>query len=304
MPRKKTHASAPPAGLRLPILLALSLALAPTPAAVIAAEATTAANQVAVPIPAGWQAAGEVLRLPPDRLWEYINGADALFLDYGCQELAVADIARGERAITLSLYDHGTPLNAFGIFQRERGAGGEPPGGLDAPAVLQPPLRALLAKDRFYVKLEVVAGDLDAAELGAVLRDVAGRLPGRDAPPAELSLLPAAHQVPGSVGFARRDFLGLAELRNCLHATYRQPDGPAEYQVFLLWPDERFFAGLGPRWQVEQAAAGRLLWREVPYRGLVVMLEDAATLIGVAGLDDLDAARQLLASLSAGTYSR
>ena len=259
-----------------------------------AAAAAHGATEPAVPIPSGWQPVDGIHRFGPDNLWDYINGADALFLDYGCQELLVQDIVRGDQAVTISLYDHGAPLNAFGILQRERGTGGESLDGVGAVAVLQPPYRGLMVKDRFYLKVDVSAGEADARMLADIMADIARQMPGDDSLPAELSLMPAEHRVPGSLAFTRRDFLGLAELRDCVHATYIEPESGSQYQLFALRPDERFLADPGSRWQAQDHDGARLLWRSIPYRGTVVMRGDESLLIGVAGLEDRDMALAVL----------
>lgn len=250
----------------------------------------------AVPVPEGWQPAGQVHRFGPDNLWDYINGADALFLDYGCLELLVQDVERGDLALSISVYDHGTPLNAFGIFRRDGGASGQAVDGAGAAAVAQPPYRGLLLKGRFYVKLDAGAGALDHTALAALLTDLASQLPGTDDLPAELSWLPITQRQPGSLGFTRRDFLGLAELRDAVHATYEDPGGGSVYQLFCLVTDTPAQAAFGPRWQTEDLDGEQLHWRPVPYRGLVAMrgVPGGGPLIGVAGVDDLDRARALL----------
>lgn len=58
-----------------------------------AAKADSAATTVA--IPDGWEALDQEYRYGPDDLWQYINGAAELFLDYGFQELLVRDLGRG-----------------------------------------------------------------------------------------------------------------------------------------------------------------------------------------------------------------
>jgi hypothetical protein len=248
-------------------------------------------------IPDGWQASGDLQRFEPDRLWEYINGADALFLDYGCQELLVQDLARGDLAATVSVYDHGTALNAFGIFQREQSGGGQPLDGIGGAALLQPPYSALLVKDRFYLKLDATSGDLDPGTLAAMLTDLAAALPGKDGLPPELSHLPTEGQTPGTAAFTRRDFLGLVELRDCVHASYQDQDGGSGYQLFSFRPDARFFNDPGSRWQVEDGGGERWFWRAVPYRGLVVLRGTDTLLLGIADLDDLADARARLARL-------
>jgi len=248
-----------------------------------------------VPVPDGWQPVGPAVRYGPDNLWQYIDGAAELFLDFGCRELVVLDIARGDVSLSLNVYDMGEPLDAFGIYARERPAGEEGLAGVGAAAILQPPYRALLLKDRFYVKAEAAGGDVDAAAFRAVLDALAAGLPGSDELPPQLSWLPETDQVPDSIGYASRDYLGLAELRGCVHAMYRDPATSARYRLFAFVPPARFFETLSRSWHQHERDGELVVWREVPYGGVVVLIGDASRLDGVADLADLDSALAVLA---------
>ncbi|HOX25781.1 MAG TPA: hypothetical protein PLL30_10570 [Candidatus Krumholzibacteria bacterium] len=245
---------------------------------------------VDVPVPAGWQAVAPAVRYPADRLSTCIGGAAALFLDYGCRELVALDAARGDTTISLHVYDMGRPLDAFGIFALERPAGDEGTVRAGAAAVLQPPYRALLLKDRFYVKVEATRGDLDAQALRAIVEALAAGLPGGDELPPELSWLPDAGRIPGSTGYASRDYLGLGELRGCVHATYRDPATSIRYRLFAFAPPAGFFETLGRSWHLQERGGERVAWREVPSAGVVVLVGDEHRLDGVADLTDLEAA--------------
>ena len=72
------------------------------------------------PVVEGWSRPGDVLTYDADNLWEYINGAAELFVEFGVQTCRTADLVSGEVTVTVDLYDMGTPLNAFGVYERER----------------------------------------------------------------------------------------------------------------------------------------------------------------------------------------
>jgi Family of unknown function (DUF6599) len=267
---------------------------------VVLATASVAVAQpepVKVPVPAGWTAVDEEYRFDRENLWEYINGAAELFLSYGFRELIVLDVEQGDSGLTVSVYDMGRPLNAFGVFEREKPADGDELAGIGAAAVLQPPYRGLLLKDRYYIKLEVGGGDVSSELLEQALRDVAAGLPGSDELPSQLAALPELDREPGTVAFAGRDYLGLSDLRNCLHATYKKADG-TDYQLFVMKPGQSFIKGVDRKWTSEDRPDGELLiWRKVPYSGVVVMLGDKEQLLGVAGMENYEAAVDLLESL-------
>lgn len=267
---------------------------------IFAAAAIPAAAQpepVHVPVPEGWTAVDEEYRYGRDNVWEYINGAAEQFLSYGFRELVVLDVEQGESALTISVYDMGRPLDAFGIFETESPASGDRVDGVGAAAILQPPYRALMLKDRFYVKLEVGGEDVSARQLKQAMVNIAQSLPGKDGLPAQLEALPEQDRVPGTVSFAGSNFLGFGDLSNCLHADYKQDDD-LEYRLFVMAPSKTFLKGIDKKWtRSEGKPDSLLLWREIPYEGVVVLMGDEKQLLGVAGFEDFKTASALLESL-------
>jgi hypothetical protein len=264
----------------------------------LAAAALPAAAQppeVHVPAPAGWTMVDQEYRFGRDDLWEYINGAAELFLTYRFRELVVADFEQGEAALTVSVYDMGGPLDAYGIYEVEKPDGVEVVADAGAAAVVRAPYQGLLLKDRFYVKLEAGGGDVTRDALVAALRDVAAGLPGERGLPPQLAALPAAGRVPGSVAFAGANFLGFEDLRACLYADY-ETDGKT-YRLFVMTPPAAFLRNGRGKWsQSEQD--GRLTFsREVPYRGVVVLMGDREQLVGVSGLETVAQATAVLEPL-------
>ncbi|MBD3221646.1 hypothetical protein GF314_10425 [bacterium] len=271
--------------MRMLMIIAMALVLATT--------ASAQQDVVHVPVPDGWSAVDEEYRYGRDDLWEYINGAADLFLSYGFRELIVRDLEQGDRYVTISVYDMGGPLDAFGVYERERPDDEPEITDVGAAAVLQPPYRGLMLKDRFYVKAEIAGGDVSAGSLASLLGDVAAGLPGRDGLPPQLAELPDEGRQSGTVAFAGRAFLGLEDLSSCVHATYALADG-TEYRLFTLRPGRALLSDTA-RWNRQERPDGRqLIWREIPYSGVVALLGDEDSMLGVADLADLDRAVEIL----------
>ena len=252
--------------------------------------------EVHVPVPTGWTAVDQEYRYDRDNLWEYINGAAELFLTYSFRELIVADFEQGDAAITVSVYDMGRPLDAFGVFETEKPEKAEMLADVGAAAVLQAPYQGLLFKDRFYVKVEAGGGDVSAESLGGAMKEVADGLPGEAGLPPQLEALPEEGRVPGSVAFAGGNFLGFEDLRSCLYADYKVADGD-EYRLFVMKPGAAFLRNEDGKWTQSEQDGQMLFSRKVPYSGVVVLLGDEERLVGVSGLEKVKSATELLVSL-------
>ena len=275
------------------LLVLVLVAGAPAP---VAAQPGHQPAEIHVPVPTGWTAVDDEYRYGRDNLWEYINGAAELFLTYRFQELIVADFEQGDRALSVSVYNMSRPLDAFGVFESEKPNEAELLDGMGSAAVLQPPYRGLLLKDKFYVKVEAGGGDITSEMLRQAMADIAAGLPGNDELPPQLAALPAAGRVPGTVAFAGANFLGLNDLTNCLHANYKTAEG-VEYRLFVMAPSKAFLKNEKGRWTTNDHDDGLLFQRQIPYTGAVVLLGDQNQLLGVSGLEDVSQATKLLESL-------
>jgi hypothetical protein len=237
----------------------------------------------------GWTRAGEILTYDADNLWEYINGAAELFVQYDVQTCRIADLASGDLVVSVDLYDMGTPLNALGVFNQENPAGGVPlPGAIEA--AVSPPYQALLLKGATYVKVNAIEGELTEASGRELLEALADALPGATTLPAELDLLPENGKVAGSEGYQREGFLGLTELPGCVFAEYSGADEETwQGFVVLLSPSSSpasVWEALAGDWTSIEQGGHTVLYREIPYRGLVGVVQTDGSIVGVAGAPD------------------
>jgi len=234
----------------------------------------------------GWERTGDVLTYDADNLWEYINGAAELFVDYEVQTCRTADLSAGDLTVTVDLYDMGTPLNAFGVFERESPGEGIALTGATA-AVVSPPYQALMLKGATYVKVNAIEGELTESSGRDLLAGIASALPGSADRPAELELLPQNGRIAGSEGYQRRGFLGLAELTHCVHADYAAAGGQT-WQGFVVLPSaaSAVWAALEAEWTSAESGDGTVLYRDVPYVGLVGVRRTDAGLVGASGAAD------------------
>jgi hypothetical protein len=242
----------------------------------------------------GWTQAGEARIYNAENLWEYIDGAAVLFVEYGVQTCMTADLSAAGVSVTVDLYDMTSPLQAVGVFKRESAGGGVNLAGATI-AALAPPYQALMVKGSTYAKVNAYEGELTEAEGRRLLQGLAASLPGETVMPQEFSLLPEAGKVAGSEGYQPVSHLGLAELHSCLYANYEGTDGEI-WEGFVVLPSAAatVWDALDDRWQTLEHDGNTILFREVPYSGLVGITRTDAGLFGVSGAADEAALRERL----------
>ncbi len=156
---------------------------------------------------AGFGASGPDHTYDRETIFEYIDGAGEVYLQYDFRDVLVRDFARdGRPGVTVQVFDMGRPDEAFGIFSLERedddagiGQGSEYGGGL---------LR--FWKGRYFA---CVSAERETPEtrdaILALGKAIAGAIPEAGAPPAILEGLPREGLVASRVRFFHGAF-GLA----------------------------------------------------------------------------------------------
>jgi hypothetical protein len=247
------------------------------------------AQEVGFPEVDGWTVASEIQAYDIDNLWEYINGAAELYVEYEVETCHTGDLSSGDLVVTVDYYDMGTPLNAFGVYVRERPDPGIAIAGA-TEALISPPYQALLLKGSTYVKVNVFEGELTESSGRSLLEAIARALPGTTEYPPELDLLPVNGRVAGTAGFQRDGFLGLTELTDCLYAEYAS-GGAEPWQGFAMLPSENGSADviwerLSGAWESVEHDGHEVLFREIPYRGLAGVVRTGKGIVGAAGAAD------------------
>ncbi len=183
---------------------------------------------------AGWRQTYEPRFFTPDDLFEYIDGAADLYLQYGFRMVLTADYAAGadSSGVTVEVYSMASPLHAFGMYAAERSPS-EPAiaigvEGYHSANVLN------FYKGPHYVKLTSFTLDRD---MGPVLiemaRFIADRIEGHFTAPAMLALFPQPDAVLYSDRYVPSDFYGQSYLQNGYRRDYRN-DACGDFQLFLI----------------------------------------------------------------------
>lgn len=237
----------------------------------------------------GWKANGDIITYKPSNLWEYIDGAANLYLAYDFRLLKLREIQKDDIIVTVEIYDMGTPINAFGIYTSER------PDDISllkigSEAVIIPPYNALMLKDRFYVRVVIQQGELDQKKGQDILKDIDAFIPGSTDFPSELKLLPEKNRIRETMKYITDGYMGLSEIKNIVYADYKSsPKGVFRFFVMVL-PDKeqvnKTWKTLAEKWQSDTQKGVKVLFREVPYEGLIGIVKTNDMITGVSGVEE------------------
>jgi hypothetical protein len=192
---------------------------------------------VAGSTPKGWQIFDEVKQFTPENLYEQINGRAAFFLAYDMIRMTYVRFVNSDETtqfINLSIYDMGTPTNAFGVFSAERSQGES---SLDlGRASYRSGANYFIWKGQYYIRI-ISAGTTD--EFQRIGMDLAQKVTDFLLDSGEhvwgLNALPLADRMPESVQYFKVDAMGLDFMRNTYTATYHK--GNTMVTAFLSQQD-------------------------------------------------------------------
>jgi len=261
------------------------------------------AQDIPFPDIAGWKPAGDIQVFQPQNLYEYINGGADLYLACDFEQLRVAEYRQGGKAaVTIEIYRHRTPRDAFGIYSQERlpeasllGVGDE---GYYASQVLN------FLNGRHYVKISGYdTGDKDRELLAAFARAMAAMLGGSEGLPVQLKAFPAEGKAPRSERYITRNFLGYSFLKGAFTADY--DISGKRFKLFLIEAED----ANGPGRILEQyrrevkmtdepSGGGRHRIRD-PHHGLIEIGLQGPYLWGACDLADRDLRSRYLDLLEA-----
>jgi hypothetical protein len=233
-----------------------------------------------------------------ENLWEYIDGAAELFVEYGVQTCTAADLKGAGVSVTVSLYQMTSPLGAVGVFKTE--SAGERVNLSGATlAAISPPFQALLVKGATYAKVNAYEGELTESEGRRLLAGLATSLPGDSIMPREFSLLPEEGMVIGSERYQPVSLLSLEELTDCVYADYEGVGG-ATWLGFVVLPSSAatVWDRLVDQWESFEHRGRTVLYREVPYSGLVGVTRTDSGMFGVSGANSETELRERLGAFA------
>ena len=169
----------------------------------------------------GWRTDGEPLLYTQDDLWEYIDGSAENFLSFDFRQvLAQNYLSAGDRGLKVEIYEHGSPLMAYGIYAQMRS-----PGlalhdiGNEA---FSDEYSMNFWKDRFYVRVAIFEPGEDSDAAAALFaKAIAAAIPGDGgALPVEAGAFPEEGLVPNDLRYLTQGVLGREKFPPAFMGTY------------------------------------------------------------------------------------
>ena len=179
---------------------------------------------VAGSTPKGWQIFDEVKQFTPENLYEQINGRASFFIAYDMIRMTYVSFVNSDKTsqfINLSIYNMGTPTNAFGVFSAERSQGESP---LElGRAGYRSDANYFIWKGQYYIRIISSEATNEFQWIGMDLaRKVTDFLLDSGEQVWGLTALPLTDRMPESVQYFKVDAMGLDFMRNTYTATYRK----------------------------------------------------------------------------------
>jgi hypothetical protein len=249
----------------------------------------TGGNTSVFPEISGWKLAEETT-YGPDNLWDAIDGAADLYLEYSFVDLHIGRYEKSEDfKVKVEVYRHGSLADAFGIYSQERntdyhfidlGTQGYVDKGV---------LNFLCGL--YYVKLSTLQSGKEGKEaLLAIARRMEEHLKQPKGWPEPLRMLPAEGKEPNSEQYIANNFLGYSTLGGAYTASY---DDKAPYKVFIIprtsseEAKKMFddYAKTMPKGAVTEGTRGRYEVRD-PHNGILQILLKNRWLAGLIGCND------------------
>ena len=239
----------------------------------------------------GFSKADEIKTYQPGNLYEIINGAAEMYLNYEFRELAVLTYKKPvEQSVTIEIYRHENPDYGFGIYSQERfddignfiHIGTE---GYYETGILN------FYKDCFYVKMSGYNLENEESVLSEIARQVAGLLPGERKFPDVFRIFPELNRQVNRDKFIPKDFLGYPFFKMSYTADFYVPN-EGLFTFFILKGGSRNESKEMIQAYMEflekdeqEIAEGRITVAD-PYYGIIDMIWKDNYIKGTFGLED------------------
>lgn len=183
----------------------------------------------------GWKADGEPLFYTQENLWEYIDGSAENFLSFDFRQVIAQDyVSPADRGLKVEIYEHGSPLMAYGIYAQMRSP------GLALHEIgneaFSDEYSINFWKDRFYVRVAVFEkGEDSDAALKLFAHRIATAIQGDTAAlPSEAGAFPEEGLVPNDLRYLTQGVLGREKFPPAFVGTYMFGDEQGKLYLATL----------------------------------------------------------------------
>lgn len=180
----------------------------------------------------GWIKKGEPQIYLPDNLFEYINGAAEIYLNYDFMKLiSLSYESKEKQSIIVDIYQHINLNNTFGIYCQEKPLKGNflniGTQGYYEEGILN------FFKGVYYVKLSSFdLGDKERFILTSIAKKIEKELKGTSDFPDQVKCLPQRGKIINSERYIAKNFLGHSFLYSAFVADYKVND--KKFKVFII----------------------------------------------------------------------
>lgn len=198
-------------------------------------SADSGGKTIRFPEIAQWKLSEEVQTFLPKTLYEYIDGGADLYLSFDFEELQVAEYLNDKKAsMTIEVYRHKTPLDAFGVYSQERLPSAEPL-NIGAQGYADKDILNFVMGN-YYVKIDGYKIE-DQTILALFARKVAESLGDKGTLPPILAAFPQEGKVKHSEKFVAKNFLGYSFLHSAFTAEYELTG--KKFKMFVIQCGEK-----------------------------------------------------------------
>ena len=191
---------------------------------------SASAQELVFPRLEGWKLSQEETAYNPNNLFDVIDGAADLYLEYDFVDLHIGRYSRDTLEIKVELYKHGSAVDAFGIFSQERFADYHFI-DLGVQGYLEKGALNFLS-GVFYVKISTIQEGAAAQQaMLLVAKAVHKRLQQSEEWPAVLAAFPAEKKKPYSEQYVAKNFLGYSPLNRAFVGSY---DDGSSFRAFAI----------------------------------------------------------------------
>jgi len=237
----------------------------------------------------GWKMLEEYPVYSPYNLWDYINGAADAYLSYEFEKLFIAEYIKDKnQSIKVEIYQHKSPVFAYGIYSQERSADYHfiPIGiqGYSEESLLH------FIQDRYYIKINSASGKTkNDKDIRIIAKEVSKTLCGEKELPEAVSWFPEDNKIQYSGKFIAKGFLGHEFLNEVFTAEYSVDNNV--FSLFIIHREEpieckkiisdyyRFLK------KQEEPDEGYQLIND-PYNGKIMIIWEDNFICGIFNLDN------------------